>query len=140
LNDWNERVAKAKLDDLWADYFAKQKKDRRKEQGIFVVVKRREGRESGARSGREQLMYTLSLEKLWLFFDIKLEWETKQHTPSSLDVEHNIYFSHLHFIVVDRWEKLKHIEKTLQPIEFQVFIVVEREYINEKLEHSFLRL
>jgi hypothetical protein len=61
------------LDDLWADYFAKQKKDRRKEQGIYVVVKRKEGRESGARSGRKQLVYTLSLEKLWLSFDMKLE-------------------------------------------------------------------
>jgi hypothetical protein len=26
LNDWNERVAKAKLDDLRANYFAKQKR------------------------------------------------------------------------------------------------------------------
>jgi hypothetical protein len=37
----------------------------------------RKGKESGARSGREQLMYTPSSKKLWLFFDIELEWETK---------------------------------------------------------------
>ncbi len=101
------------MDDLRADYFAKQKKDQAEEQGIFVVVKRKEGRQSGARSGREQLVYTLSLKKLWLFFDTHLKWETKQHTPSSLDLERNISFSHPHLTILDHWEKLKRIEKTL---------------------------
>jgi hypothetical protein len=56
LNDWNEHVTKAKLDDLRTDYFTKQKKNQTKEQQIFVVVKGREGRESGARGGKEQPM------------------------------------------------------------------------------------
>ncbi len=118
MNDWNECVVEAKLDDLRADYFAKQKKDRVEDQGIFVVVKRREGKESGANSGREQLVYTLSLKKLWLSSDIDLESKTKQHTPSSLDMDHNVSFSHPHLIVVNHGEKLKHIKKALQPIEF----------------------
>jgi hypothetical protein len=44
------------LDDLQADYFVKQKKDQVEEEGIFAVVKGKEGKEgkeSGARSGRE---------------------------------------------------------------------------------------
>ncbi len=104
------------------------------------MLKRREGRESGANSGREQLVYTLSLEKLWLSFDIDLKSEIEQHTPNSLDMDHNISFSHPHLIVANRWEKLKHIKKALQPIEFRIFTIVEREYINEKLEHSFLKV
>jgi hypothetical protein len=64
LHDCNECVSKAKLDDLWADYFTKQKKDRVEEQGISKVVRRRKGRESSARSGREQLAYTSSSKRL----------------------------------------------------------------------------
>jgi len=103
-------------------------------------VKKERRKESGANSGREQLVHTLSLEKLWLSFDINLESETKQHTPNNLDMDHNTSFSHLHLIVTDCWEKLKCIKKALQPIEFQVFTIVEREYINEELEHSFLKV
>jgi hypothetical protein len=58
LNDWNKCIAKAKLDDLRADYFTKKKKDQAEEQGISTVVRGREGKESGARSGREKPMYT----------------------------------------------------------------------------------
>lgn len=68
MNDWNEHVIKAKLDDLWTDYFAKQNKDQAEEQGILAVIRGREGRENGARSGREQPMYTPYLEKLWLSY------------------------------------------------------------------------
>jgi hypothetical protein len=69
LHDWNECVLEAKLDDLRVDYFAKQKKDWTEEQGISIVMRGRKGRECGVRSGREQLMYTSSSERLWLFFD-----------------------------------------------------------------------
>jgi hypothetical protein len=34
---------------------------------------RREGRDSGVKSGREQLVYTMSLEKLWLPLDLELK-------------------------------------------------------------------
>jgi hypothetical protein len=52
LNDWNEWVAKSKLDDLRADYFTKQKRRRVEEQGIFATMIRKEGRDSGAKSGK----------------------------------------------------------------------------------------
>ncbi len=81
-------------------------------------MKGRKGRECGVRNGREQLMYTSSLERLWLSFDTKLKWETKQHTPNNSNLEHSISFCHLHFIIIDCWEKLKLIKKTLQPIDF----------------------
>lgn len=42
----------------------KQKKNQVEEQGIYAVVRGREGRDSGAKSGKEQPMYTLSLEKI----------------------------------------------------------------------------
>jgi hypothetical protein len=44
LNDWNEHVAEAKLNDLRTDYFAKRKKIQVEGQGIFVVVKGKEGK------------------------------------------------------------------------------------------------
>ncbi len=47
------------------------------EQGISTVVTRRGGRHNGAKSGREQPMYTPSSKKLWLSSDTKLEWEKK---------------------------------------------------------------
>jgi hypothetical protein len=53
------------------------------------------------KSGREQLVYTMSLKKLWLSLDLELKWETKQEMPSSSNLEHNIYFSHFHLSVVD---------------------------------------
>ncbi len=71
-----------------------------------------------AKSGKEQLVYTSLSKKLWLFSYSKLEWETKQKTLSSSNLECNIYFSHLHLSVANRWEKLKHIGKILQPIDF----------------------
>jgi hypothetical protein len=51
------------LDDLQVDYFAKKKKDQVEEQGISVVVRGKEGRENGARSGRKQPVYTLVFRK-----------------------------------------------------------------------------
>jgi hypothetical protein len=54
------------LDDLYANYFAKQKRHQVEEQGISTVVTRRQGRDNGAKSGKEQLVYTLSSKKLWL--------------------------------------------------------------------------
>jgi hypothetical protein len=77
LNIWNECVAEAKLDDLYANYFAKHKRHQVEEQGISTIVIGKEGRDNGAKSGREQLVYTLSLEKLSLFSNIELGWETK---------------------------------------------------------------
>jgi hypothetical protein len=65
------------LDDLQANYIAKQKRDQAKEQGVSEIMRGREGRESGARSGTEQPVYSPSLEKLWLFFDTEIKWETK---------------------------------------------------------------
>jgi hypothetical protein len=41
------------LDDLKVDYFVKQKKSLAEEQGIYVVVRGREGRDSDAKSGKE---------------------------------------------------------------------------------------
>jgi len=76
LNDWNECIAKAKLDDICADYFVKQKRRQAKKQVISGVVIRREIRDSGAKSGRERPMYTSSSKKLWLSFNTKLKWET----------------------------------------------------------------
>jgi len=110
------------------------------EQGISIVVTKKEGKDSGAKSGREQLVYTSSSKKLWLSSDIKLEWEIKQEMGSSLDFECNIFFSHPHLNVANRWEKLKRIKKTLQLTCFRVFIIVKKEYINKKLEHSFLKV
>ncbi len=43
---------------------------------------------------KKQPMHTSSLKKLLLSFDTKLNWETKQQTPSNLDLEHNISFFH----------------------------------------------
>jgi hypothetical protein len=83
-------------------------------------------------------MSNLSSKKLWLSLDIELEWEMEQQTPSSSDLECNISFCHPY--IVDRWDKLKRIKKTLQPIDFQVFTVVEKIYINEELKHIFLRM
>jgi hypothetical protein len=51
-------MVEANLDDLKVDYFAKQKKNLVKDQGISTVVRGREGKESGAKSKREQLVYT----------------------------------------------------------------------------------
>jgi hypothetical protein len=65
------------LDDLYANYFAKHKRHQVEEQGISTVVTRRGGRHNGAKSGREQPMYTPSSKKLWLSSDTKLEWEKK---------------------------------------------------------------
>jgi hypothetical protein len=61
----------------------------------------REGKDSGVKSGREQLVYTMSLEKLWLSLDLELKWETEQEMPSSSNLEHNIFFSHPCLSVVD---------------------------------------
>jgi len=44
-----ECITKAKLDDICANYFAKQKRHRAKKQGIFVVVTRTEINDSGAK-------------------------------------------------------------------------------------------
>jgi hypothetical protein len=63
-------------------------------------MRRRERKDNGARGGREQPMYT-SLEKLWLFSDIELKWQTKQQMPNSSDLERNISFSQNHFIIAD---------------------------------------
>jgi hypothetical protein len=41
------------LDDLWAVYFAKQKKKQAKEQGISIIVRKRKRKDSGVRGGRE---------------------------------------------------------------------------------------
>jgi hypothetical protein len=90
------------LDNLCADYFAKQKRHQVEEQGISIVVIRRKRRDSGAKNGREKPMYTPSSEKFWLSFDIKLKWETKQKKASNLDLECNISFSHPHLSVVNR--------------------------------------
>ncbi len=51
-----------------------------------------------------------SLEKLWLSYDVKVEWETQQQMPSSSDLERNNFFSRPHFTIVDYWEKLKCVE------------------------------
>jgi hypothetical protein len=45
------------------------------------------------KSGREQLVYTLSPKKFWLSSDLELEWETKQEMPRNSDFERSIYFS-----------------------------------------------
>jgi hypothetical protein len=47
-----------------------------KEQGISVAMRGKEGKDSGAKSGRKQPMYTPSSKKLWLSFNTELEWET----------------------------------------------------------------
>ncbi len=59
----DECVAKAKLDDLQANYFAKQRKHWAEEQEISTLVKGKEGKDNGARSGRKQQVYTPFLEK-----------------------------------------------------------------------------
>jgi hypothetical protein len=133
-------MVEANLDDLKVDCFAKQKKNLAKDQGISIVVRGKEGKESGAKSKREQPVYNLSSKKLWSSSNTKLEWEIEQQTPSNLDLECSISFYHPHLTIADHWEKLKCIEKTLQPIDFQMFTVVEKRYINEKLKHSFLRM
>ncbi len=53
-------MVEANLDDLKVDYFAKQKKNLAKDQGISTVLRGREGKESGAKSKREQLVYNMS--------------------------------------------------------------------------------
>jgi len=60
--------------------------------------------------------------------------------PNSSDLEHNIFFSHPHLNVANCWEELKCIKKTLQSTDFWMFIIVQNEYINEDLEHKFLRV
>ncbi len=106
------------------------------EQGIYIVVIGRKGRDSGAKNGREKPMYTPSSEKLWLSSNIKLKWEPEQKKASNLDLECNISFSHPRLSVANRWEKLKRIEKTLQCTSFRMFIIVNRKYINEKYWHA----
>jgi hypothetical protein len=51
------------LDDLYANYFTKQKRHQVEEQGISTVVIGKEGKDNGAKSGREQPMYTSSFLK-----------------------------------------------------------------------------
>jgi hypothetical protein len=67
LHDWNEHVVKAKLDDFQVNYFIKQKKNRAKEEGISTIMKGREGKESGARSGRNN-QCTPHLQKTLIVF------------------------------------------------------------------------
>jgi hypothetical protein len=45
---------------------------------ISTTVTGKEGKDSGVKSGKEQLVYTLSLEKFWLSSYLELEWETEQ--------------------------------------------------------------
>jgi hypothetical protein len=55
----------------------KTKKHRTEKQGISTIMIRKNGTDSGAKSGRKQPVYTPSLEKFWLSFHIELQWETK---------------------------------------------------------------
>jgi hypothetical protein len=87
-------MVEANLDDLKVDCFAKQKKNLAKDQGISIVVRGKEGKESGAKSKREQPVYNLSSKKLWSSSNTKLEWEIEQQTPSNLDLECSISFYH----------------------------------------------
>jgi hypothetical protein len=68
LNDWNKCVAKAKLDDLWADYFAKQRKNQMEKQGISATMKGREGKDNGVKSGKKQPVYTPVFRKTLVVF------------------------------------------------------------------------
>jgi hypothetical protein len=61
LNEWNECVIEAKLDDLCTNYFTKLKKHGGEEQGIFAITIGRKGKDSGVKCGREQLVYEEAL-------------------------------------------------------------------------------
>jgi hypothetical protein len=61
LNDRNKCVAKAKLYDLQADYFAKQRKNQVEEPRIFAVVRGRKGKDNGVKSGKK----TTSLHRVF---------------------------------------------------------------------------
>ncbi len=69
-----ECTAKVKLDNICADYFAKQKRHGAK-QGISTVVTSRELRDSGAKV-EENNHCTLHLQKGFGSFNTKLKWET----------------------------------------------------------------
>jgi hypothetical protein len=60
--------------------------------------------------------------------------------PKSSDVECSIFFFLLHFSAIDCWGKLKCIERIFQPVDFQMFSIVEREYINKESKHNFLKV
>jgi len=49
-------------------------------------------------------------------------------------------FFHLHFSVVNHWEKLKCIERTLQLTNFWMFIIIKNEYIDVESKYNFIRI
>jgi hypothetical protein len=67
-----------------------------------------------------------------VIFGFKVRMGHKMTNTQMLKRWAEYFFFHLHLSVVDHWEKLECIERTLQPTNFQVFITIFKKYIDKK--------
>jgi hypothetical protein len=50
----------------------------------------------------------------------------KEETLNNSNVDRNISFNHPRVDTKERWEKLKHIVREIEPHDFRLFIVIEK--------------